>query len=214
MRPPSQILTLDQVTFRQATATVKPERLLLLLHGWTGDENSMWIFTHSFPANDWLVAPRGPYPATPDGYSWRQNTENSHTVDDFRTSIVSLLGFIDRWGNTNRVDVSQFDVIGFSQGAAMAGLMALLHPQRVAKVGVLSGFLPKDSRRFIQASSLHGKSVFLSHGTRDETVPIERARQMATLFTKAGAQVTFCEAPVGHKLSADCLKNLSAYLAN
>ena len=35
-----------------------PARLLVLLHGWTGDENVMWIFTRRLSRRFWLLAPR------------------------------------------------------------------------------------------------------------------------------------------------------------
>ena len=33
--------------------------VILLLHGWTGDENSMWIFASRLPDQAILISPRG-----------------------------------------------------------------------------------------------------------------------------------------------------------
>ena len=52
-------------------ATVASPRLLVMIHGWTGDENSMWVFARRFSEQYWIIAPRAPHPADPQGFSWR-----------------------------------------------------------------------------------------------------------------------------------------------
>jgi predicted esterase len=61
---------------------------------------------------------------------------------------------------------------------------------------------------------LEGKSFFVAHGTKDQTVPIERARAALTLLEQAGAQVTFCEDDVGHKVSVACLRALKDFFSD
>jgi predicted esterase len=57
------------------------------------------------------------------------------------------------------------------------------------------------------------KSFFVAHGSLDEMVNIAYARQSVQLLEAAGAQVTFCEDEVGHKVSAGCLRGLQAFFA-
>jgi predicted esterase len=59
---------------------------------------------------------------------------------------------------------------------------------------------------------LDGKPFFVAHGTLDEMVPVERARQSIAVLEQAGAQVTYCEAEVAHRVSADCLRALKSFL--
>jgi len=47
-----------------------PHPVTLLLHGWTGDENFMWIFARKLPENYLLIAPRTLHPTPIGGYSW------------------------------------------------------------------------------------------------------------------------------------------------
>ena len=61
---------------------------------------------------------------------------------------------------------------------------------------------------------LAGKHFFVAHGTQDNLVPVERARESIELLEQAGAQVTFCEAEVGHKVSADCLRGLESFFSD
>jgi len=109
------------------------------------------------------------------------------------------------------VDATQFDVAGFSQGGALANVLTLLYPQRIRKTAVLAGFMPGGTEDLLTHRVLEGKQFFVAHGSQDDLVPIERAQQSIALLEKVGAQVTFCEADVGHKLSADCLRGLETY---
>ena len=71
----------------------------------------------------------------------------------------------------------------------------------------LAGFLPAGD-----AAGLAGLSIFWGHGTSDERVPIARARQDADRLRAAEARVTLCESDVGHKLGAECLRGLRAWV--
>jgi len=48
----------DWVIRRRIPAGAGPFPLFVLLHGWTGDENAMWIFASRLPAGAMLLAPR------------------------------------------------------------------------------------------------------------------------------------------------------------
>jgi phospholipase/carboxylesterase len=206
-------------TFENWTLRVRPgtgQRILLLLHGWTGDENSMWIFTRNFPAEYWIITPRAPYTAHPSGYSWRAPAPRGSwpSVDLFRPSIEGLVELLERWANANHLDASTIDVAGFSQGAALTLTLGALYPARVRKMGILAGFAPEGAEQILTPGLLNGKNIFQAHGTLDEMVPIAMARRTVQLLEAAGAKVTYCESEVGHKLSADCLKALETYLVD
>ena len=96
----------------------------------------------------------------------------------------------------------------------MVNVVGLLYPQRIRKMGVLAGFLPSGLEDEIEKKPLAGKHVFVAHGTQDEMVPVDRARASMQELERAGAQITYCEDEVGHKLSSNCLRALESYLAN
>jgi predicted esterase len=81
-------------------------------------------------------------------------------------------------------------------------------------MGVLSGFVPYEMESIIDAKPLAGKNIFVAHGTKDETVTIDRARASMQLLEQAGATITYCEDDVAHKLSSNCLRALESYLAD
>jgi phospholipase/carboxylesterase len=110
-------------------------------------------------------------------------------------------------------DLERMDLVGFSQGAALAFSLALLHPQRVRSVAALSGFLPRQAGALIESRPLDGLPVFLAHGSNDDIVPVVEARRAAEALNSAGAQVSYCEDAVGHKLSAACFRSLADFYA-
>jgi phospholipase/carboxylesterase len=212
----TQLITFQNWTLRVRPASRGTPRLLLLLHGWTGDENSMWVFVRNFPADYWIVAPRAPHASQPSGYSWRPlraRKADRPRLEDLQPAAEALISLADAYAAEGRIDVGQFDVIGFSQGAALTNTLALLYPGRVRRAGVLAGFVPMGSESLVAKRPLNNKPFFLAHGALDEMVQIEYARQSVQILERAGAQVTFCEDQVGHKVSAGCLRALEDFFA-
>jgi len=210
-------MTYNGWTMRVRHAAQEPARFTLLLHGWTGDENSMWVFARKFPENMWIASPRGPHSADGGGYSWRKlhpGTWGLPTLSDLKPAADSLIRLVDDLSASIGVDATQFDVAGFSQGGALTNVLALLYPQRIRKAIVLAGFMPGGTDDLLARRVLNDKSFFVAHGTQDNLVPLERAQKSVELLKQAGAQVTFCEAEVGHKVSADCLRGLETFFAD
>lgn len=221
--------TTETIEFNGWTLRIRPAetvnpRLLVMIHGLTGDENSMWVFARKFPADYWIMAPRAPYPANPQGFSWRANPQTLEQaqsdqtrrpgLDVLKPSAEALIKLIDDYSASVKVEARQFDAIGFSQGAAMVNILGMLYPDRVRKMGVLAGFVPSGLDAQIDRRVLTGKHIFVAHGTQDEMVSIDRARASIQLLEQAGASITYCEDEVGHKLSSNCLRALERYLAD
>lgn len=212
----TEVVEFQGWTLRVHPASENPPRLLLLVHGWTGDENSMWVFARNLSRAYWIVAPRAPYATSPSGYSWRPRRPSAGdrpNFDDLHPAVEPLLNFVGAYAAQNNLDASQFDAMGFSQGAALVSLAALLHPERIGRIGILAGFVPQGAERLAETQPLKGKPVFVAHGTLDDLVPIDVARISVRLLQAAGANVTYCEDDVAHKLSAKCLRALEAYFS-
>jgi predicted esterase len=151
------------------------------------------------------------------GYSWRTDSnkvEDSLHLDQLRDSAEALIYMVDEYAASVGIDAGTFDVLGFSQGAAMCSLLAFLYPERIRKAGLLAGFVPEGLEEWVSQRPLEGKPFFVAHGTKDETVRIERARASVEILEQAGAQVTYCEDDVGHKVSAACLRALKDFFVN
>ncbi|MBI5351590.1 MAG: hypothetical protein HZB50_03020 [Chloroflexi bacterium] len=211
----TELITFGEWTLRVRSSQSVNPRLLVLIHGWTGDENSMWVFARGLSPDYWIIAPRAPYPANPSGFSWRPHQSETYgrpSLEALRPSADGLMRLIDEYSASVKVDALQFDLAGFSQGAAMVNLVGMLYPHRVRKMGVLAGFVPSGLEDLMAQRPLAGKHVFVAHGTQDEMVPVDRARASINLLEQAGSHVTYCEDEVGHKVSRACMSALENYL--
>lgn len=215
----TEVITFNNWTLRVRQSTIEQPKVLVMIHGITGDETSMWVFGRKFSTSYLIIAPRAPFPAQPSGYSWRDVTKHPLQTDFgypalhmLKSSADDLINLIDQYTASLNIEAKQFDVIGFSQGAAMVSVLGMTYPNRINKMGVLAGFVPSGLDEYIEKKSLAGKNVFVAHGSKDETVSIDRAYASIELLKQAGADVSFVEDEVGHKLGANGMKALEEYL--
>lgn len=198
--------------------------VILLLHGWTGDEKVMWIFTRALAGRFWLFAPRAPIAVPSGGYAWLPHGEQRWpALQEFQPIVDQLLPALDRWSERVNLPVMSrlkpFHLMGFSQGAAMSFAVTAYYPARTAKVAALAGFFPRSSMDTNQdegqllKSAYAGRSVYMAHGKQDEIVPVSMAVEAKNKLEHSGASVTFCESEVGHKMSAGCLRGLEEFFA-
>lgn len=196
----------------QPAVETPSSRSLLLLHGWKGDEKVMWVFAHNLPRDSWYFAPRGPVQDEESGYGWLPHSGSLPPLADFEQPAHALMQAFLTWAKDTGAPVSPLDVMGFSQGAAMAYALAAYYPQQVHRIIALAGYLPVDAPMPGRYAALDGKRIYIAHGTRDETIPVQNAQEAVHILQTCGAQVTYCESDAGHKLSAGCLKGLSAFV--
>ncbi len=201
-------------TFKQPQKEAAQNRLLLLLHGHLGNENVMWILTKSIPSSYALLAPRAPVELGPGQYSWHAIQPQWPALHStYHDLAVELLERVDAWVKKNAPDVNRYDVMGFSQGTVMAYALNFLFPEKIGKVAAIAGFIPRVWQKELEDVNLQGRSYFIAHGTKDELVPIARAREAAAWLKEKGADVQFCSAETGHKLGANCFNGLGDYFS-
>lgn len=210
---PPEWIEIDHWPFRirQPAKQTEETRVLLLLHGHLGNENVMWILTQPLPDAYIMLAPRAPVKTGPEKYSWHEIGKHWPEINTYHGLTEELLRRVNTWSVNQHLNVGQIDVMGFSQGAVMAYALAILHPKKIGKIAALAGLIPLSWKAFLNRDAFDGRKIFIAHGTRDEMVPIEKARQAVRWLREKGAQVTFCEADTGHKISANCFHGLGDF---
>jgi len=209
---PQTFVEPDWVYRVQLPTNEAPQRLLLIIHGWTGDENSMWLFTQGLPSTTAILAPRG-FVDAPSGYGWAgADTGFPTPFSALQSSVEKLLKQVDRWTTRFPSLANQaLDLMGFSQGCAMTYAIMATNPQRVRRAACMAGYLPAGAERYFTNDTLVGKTVLISHGTLDETISIEYAREARRVISAAGAEIDYCEEEVGHKMGAACFRKLKTF---
>ncbi len=189
--------------------------VLVLVHGLTGDENSMWIFASKLPDTTAILAPRAPLNAPTTGFSWVNiNQSKEKILLDLQQEACKFHDWLNQFLQSNDMSGFPIHLVGFSQGASMVYLLMLLFPEEFHSAICLSGFLPHGIESWITPEKVANAHFFISHGNKDEIIPVSQARLAATLLKEAGAQVTYCEESTTHKLSPTCQKKLQSYLEN
>ncbi len=102
---------------------------------------------------------------------------------------------------------------GFSQGCAMALMTALRHPERLAGVVGLSGYLPLAAKTDAERHAANRDTpIFLAHGTSDPVIPIARARQSRDALVALGHPVEWHEYAMPHSVCAAEIADLNRWL--
>ncbi len=177
--------------------------LVIMIHGWSGDERSMWVFENVLPPSSMAVSIRGLFPVGEGGYQW---TSRPPSIDldraKFEDSSIFLKSVADDF-RAQLEDPVKVVLMGFSQGAALAFASGDLKPDGVVAI---AGFLP-----YGDLEHLRSVPIYWGHGLRDDQVPVSRAREGVVRLREAGAEVAFCEVDVGHKLGVECAQGLAKW---
>lgn len=171
---------------------------VVMLHGYSGDETVMWVFSGALPPTWTVIAFRGLEPAEHGGYRWHVGRRwPPPDAAVFAPAVEALLAA-----------VKDEDVlwVGFSQGAALAMCCAASGLPTIG-VACLAGYLPTGI-----PALRSGLPVFWSHGRHDDKVPIESARVAAETLQSWHVRLEFCETDGGHKVGAECLRALRRWL--
>ena len=217
----TEVITFNGWTMRVRQPLIENPKVLLMIHGITGDETSMWVFGRKFSTSYLILAPRAPHPAHTQGYSWRNLDKYPLQTDFGRPSLEMLLSsaealilLIDEYTTSLKIEAHQLDIVGFSQGGAVVNVLGLVYPNRIRKMAVLAGFMPSGLEEYIAKKSLTEKNVLVAHGKQDEMVTLDRAHASAQLLEEAGAKINFVEDEVGHKLGPNGMRALEEYLTD
>jgi phospholipase/carboxylesterase len=212
----STLISIDQAIIKVLSPNPKTSDklpILVALHGWQGNENIMDIFTSRYAQQYRILSVRGFIQAKEDSYGWANYQPGVHvpTFDEYADSAARLHTILAQYQTDYSLPNNTIYLMGFSQGAALALAYTVLYPTEVATAASLAGFLPAGASKYGKPGLLDRKPIFVSHGTLDETIPIEQARDAVKKLTAWGADVQYCEDSVGHKVSLTCLKSLDHF---
>ena len=181
----------DAILQLPAKRSTSPLPLLVLLHGAGGSAAGI-LRRLGAAAEDAGVAV-----LAPDS----RDTSWDAIGGDLGPDVVFLSRALERVFETTSVDPARVSVGGFSDGASYALTLGLINGDLFRRVVAFSP-------GFVVPGDPHGKArFFVSHGTRDEILPIDRcSRRIVPALQKAGYDVTFREFDGGHTIPPDIAK--------
>jgi phospholipase/carboxylesterase len=111
------------------------------------------------------------------------------------------------------VPANRIVLAGFSQGCAMTLQTGLRHPEQLAGLLCLSGYLPLHA---VLAAERHSANqdtpIFMAHGRGDPVIPILRAEQSRDILQKAGYKVEWHEYMMQHSVSLEEIDDIGKWL--
>jgi predicted esterase len=198
---------------------------VILVHGRAGNETLMWVFSKAIQELDPIaIAPRAPEADPIGGYSW-WNFENrvegeespaprKTTLDDLEPGLTAVSHIAHQMVKYQGVHPSKIIGIGFSQGAALLGSLALMEPDLFSGIGMLAGFLPSSVQDFFSSQEFPRlPRLFMSHGTKDKIISFNMALRSRDYFLSKGAELHFHSDDVSHKISSGGMKELKEWVS-
>jgi phospholipase/carboxylesterase len=192
--------------------------LLLLLHGYGSNEEDLFSFASELPEDYFVVSARAPYDMMYGSYAWYainfDADENKFSdISQAQQSRDIISNFIDELIEKYPIDASNVTLIGFSQGSILSYAVGLSYPQKVQRIVAMSGYLNTDiAIDNYKANDFLNLSVFASHGTVDQVIPVEWARKTAPILSEMGIPVVYKEYPIGHGVSPQNFYDLKNWL--
>ena len=167
-----------------------PLPLLMFLHGATQSAEDMFWYLDSAPDETGvaILAPNA-----------RETTWDA-IGNGFGPDIQFLNNALQRVFNMVAIDPARVAIGGFSDGATYALSLGLINGDLFKRVAAFSP-------GFVIDGALQGKpSLYISHGTHDQILPIDRCgRRIAADLKSRGYEVTFREFEGRHELPKDVM---------
>ena len=108
---------------------------------------------------------------------------------------------------------SRIVLMGFSQGCAMTLMTGLRHPERLAGLVGLSGYLPLAASTAAERTAANADvPIFLAHGRADPMIGIDRAVASRDALLALGYPVEWHDYAMAHSVCMDEITDLNRWL--
>lgn len=195
-----------------------PFSSVVALHGWGASAHDLFGLAPILDAGRSLVlSPQGPvaFPIAQGvpGYGWFDLTRGGPpNPSEIKQAADLVDGFLTAAAERYPIDPRKQVLLGFSQGGVVAYELALRDPSRFAGLIALSSWLPEELVSGAGSPRLENLPVFVSHGTEDPMIPIERGRESKERLTNLGALLTYREYEMQHEILPDALRDMVRWL--
>jgi phospholipase/carboxylesterase len=115
--------------------------------------------------------------------------------------------------NARGIPTDKIILAGFSQGCAMSLQTGLRHPQKLAGIMGLSGYVPLADKVAAERHAANQDTpIFLVHGTSDPVIPIQRAQQSRDLLLSLGYTIEWHDYWMQHSVSPQEIIDIGHWL--
>lgn len=194
--------------------------LLLLLHGYGSNEEDLFSFASELPSEYYVISARAPYDMQYGSFAWYainfDADENKFSdLNQAKESRDLVVNFIDELVVNYPIDASNITLIGFSQGSILSYAVGLSYPKKIKRVVAMSGYFNTEiAIEGFENNNFSNLSIFASHGTVDQVVPVTWARKAKSILDNLGVANVYKEYPIGHGISPNNFFDFKNWLEN
>ncbi|MFL6658962.1 MAG: alpha/beta hydrolase [Massilia sp.] len=111
------------------------------------------------------------------------------------------------------IPANRIILAGFSQGCAMTLQTGLRHPETLAGLMCLSGYVPLSAKVPTERSAASlATPILMVHGLHDGVIPVARAEQSRDLLKSMGYRIEWHEYVMQHSLCQEEIDHIGAWL--
>ncbi|MEW6130037.1 MAG: dienelactone hydrolase family protein [Acidobacteriota bacterium] len=196
----------------------QPLPLLIALHGYEGNKESMMNLAQKINAEDCIIAslqaPNGFFIREGSeggmpriGFGWMMTYKSPETISLHHRTVTAMIEKIAEEYPINR---QQIFLLAFSQSCSLNYRFAFTHPNQIRGVVAVCGGIPGDWQEDKYQKS--DTDILIIAGESDEFYPIERVRTFQPAMQMRAGRVDFQSFPVGHIFMREALPVINHWL--
>jgi phospholipase/carboxylesterase len=189
-----------------------------MLHGYGSDEKDLFSFANELPEEYIVISLKAPHAMQPSGNAWYAINFDAQKgkFSDIEQAILSrelVKTFLEEAIEAYPIDKNKVSLLGFSQGTILSFALALSYPEVIKNVIGLSGYVDTNMiEAGYESKDFSHLKVYNSHGSVDQVIPVEWARQNKPLLEKLNIDTVYEEYPVGHGINPQNFQSLKNWL--
>jgi phospholipase/carboxylesterase len=196
-----------------------PFPAIIAIHGWGANAHDLLgLAPLLYRGRAIVLCPQGPvavpFGNSEYGYGWFPlRTGSPPDVAAFQSAAEALREFVAQSLQRYPIDPKKVVLAGFSQGGVMGYELALREPSRFAGLAALSTWFPPELAGILpKLPEQEGFPVLVIHGTRDNRISVEQARESREALRQYGVTLTYREFDMGHEIRQDALRVVLQWL--
>jgi len=205
---PHYISTLDYLPLENIffPAELPSDKLMIILHGRGGNAKDFTWIAETFDFDDMHYLLLNATDIYEDGYSWYNNLEGIKHASAQLTQTLNILFEKD-------FDASKSFLFGFSQGALLTFEFGARYEKRLAGYIAISGQLYDPALLLQEMNPKVKESHWLcTHGTKDDALDFELAKQQIETLQKGGLAITFKSYDKGHSIIQEEIEMIKEWM--
>jgi predicted esterase len=184
--------------------------LVLMLHNYGGSPEDFSKVTELINRHDFIYAiSEASYAIFEEGdhgFSHLREMQNfAEDTASLRDAADWVIRVADDMKKRYPVAGDKFSVVGFSQGAMLAHVIAAYYPERVSKVCAHGGYMQRGtiSLKQLEKEKAAGVKTYITHGKEDQSVRMEEAIYVNNMLKQSGNTVSFEMVAGGHNFTPE-----------